>query len=324
MVIDKSNGDVLLQDHLRAIRRLMDMLEINGEAVGEELANDPRVMVSFFLNDHHRHMLGMELFKVGFTWTRKMLQGMLVFCDYHIDAIDKIILKSDESGPWQKYISSLKLLKSQLRGGYTKRLMQEKTRRMLLKKVEDLKKVELLPPRAVFKTCIHQAMITLKYIVGKYAGAETIPAAALAEANCCLVGKITCDGFAGRCMELSKVSLAHALEQLSQGLDYFEFKEHKTSIHYGELAKWFAPGTIEAIKAYLTLPRRSGVKTLFMPVGEDTEFISWPGTLYRFAKRYLPEKHQRPTVNLMRKMFHNKLVEETETKEKCFEFMQAM
>ena len=43
---------------------------------------------------------------------------------------------------------------------------------------------------------------------------------------------------------------------LVEGKDYVVCALHKTTRTYGHLAKWLAPGTVEAVRCYLGLPRR--------------------------------------------------------------------
>lgn len=98
--------------------------------------------------------------------------------------------------------------------------------------------------------------------------------------------------------------MEHVKGQLDSGCDYLVCPEHKTAKHYGDLAKSLEPGTMEAMKCYMRLPRRQGVTTFLAPAHAGTERVDVPSALHRYCKKYLPQCIEDVTVNILRKWFH--------------------
>ena len=94
---------------------------------------------------------------------------------------------------------------------------------------------------------------------------------------------------------------------------YVLCQEHKTSHLYGDLAKWLAPGTIDAVITYAALPRREDCETFFHPTVEGVRTVDVHHALKKFGEKFLPECQQKPTVNLMRKWYHTKLMTMSKT-----------
>ena len=89
--------------------------------------------------------------------------------------------------------------------------------------------------------------------------------------------------------------------------------KHKTSHLYGDLAKWHAPGTIDAMITYAALPGREDCETFFHPTVGGVRTVDVHSALRSFGEKYLPECQQKPTVNLLRKWYHTKLVTVSKT-----------
>ena len=97
------------------------------------------------------------------------------------------------------------------------------------------------------------------------------------------------------------------LEQLSLCKDYLVCEEHKTSSTYGCLSKWLAPGTVDAVSCYLSLPRAHESVQFLLPARAATTKASVPKYLDKFCSVFLPEGCVRPTTTLLRKWYHTKL-----------------
>ena len=87
----------------------------------------------------------------------------------------------------------------------------------------------------------------------------------------------------------------------------FVCAEHKTSKHYGELAKWIAPGKIHAMTSYMGLPGMDSALFLQL-VMHGTAHCS---AHWRFA--FVGEldcpANIPPKCNLIRKFVHTKLMQ---------------
>ena len=173
---------------------------------------------------------------------------------------------------------------------------------------------------------VHEAMLSLRYLEKYYSKESELPLGARARANADLVGIVFCNGFGGRSMDWAKLPMTHFEEAIANNLDYVICSAHKTSHHYGDLAKWLAPGTMAAMQCYCSLPRRPGVTTFFHPVGAETAEVNIPGALLNFCKTYLPPPpaFTRPGVNLLRKWFHTHLMSLTETEDKLLDVMKRI
>ncbi len=150
----------------------------------------------------------------------------------------------------------------------------------------------------------HQAFLTIQAIASG-SQSTTLTDAEQAAATVAMVGAIALNGFMGRKKEWEILTLAHMQDQLIDGFDYVVCSEHKTSYVYGEVAKWLAPGTVEAAKAYLRLPRRAGVDTFLCPAKKGTAHVDVPSALRTFCHRYVGQGFTFPTINLLRKWYHN-------------------
>ena len=64
------------------------------------------------------------------------------------------------------------------------------------------------------------------------------------------------------CMEWSKLTLTHVKEQMRAGLDYILWRTQNGTV-YGDLAKWLAPGTVQAMHCFTCLPRDENITTFF-------------------------------------------------------------
>ena len=107
-----------------------------------------------------------------------------------------------------------------------------------------------------------------------YVDAPELPTAARAVANMNIVGIIFFNGFAGRCLEWSLLSLQHVVDQTIKGLDYVVCRNHKTSCVYGVLAKWLAPGTVAAMECYAGLPRDGNITLFLVPTTPKADHVA--------------------------------------------------
>ena len=84
------------------------------------------------------------------------------------------------------------------------------------------------------------------------------------------------------------------------------------------------PGTVEAAKCYLGLPRKAGITAFLAPAHKGTARVDVPSYLHRYCCQYLGPEHSHPTVNLLRKWFHTALHDMTVDKTKLHKLFTAI
>ena len=163
--------------------------------------------------------------------------------------------------------------------------------------------------------------MTLIGIQREYGEYDTLPRHVQGLANAAMIGVIYCNGYGGRCGEWCVLKLQDFRAQMKKKKEYVLCQEHKTSHVYGELAKWLAPGTIQAMLKYAELPRRQHCETFFHPTIEGVRTVDVRHALKTFGERFLPECEQKPTVNFTRKWYHTKLMPMSKTEDKLLALM---
>ena len=167
-------------------------------------------------------------------------------------------------------------------------------------------------------------MMTLIAIQKEYLGKDVLPRGVRGLANAAIIGVIYCNGFAGRCGEWCVLKLEHFRAQMKKGRDYVLCQEHKTSHVYGDLAKWLAAGTKEAMTIYADFPRRDDCDTFLQSTFEGVRAVDVHYALKRFGEKFLPDCPQKPTVNLMRKWYHTKLMTMSKTEDQLYKLMERI
>ena len=165
-----------------------------------------------------------------------------------------------------------------------------------------------LPTVEELKQGVRDAMRSLMWLTREYGDREVLPRDIQGYANALVVGVIHCNGFGGRCKEWGVLTKEHFLNQMKRERDFVVCSTHKTSHIYGDLAKWLAPGTTQAMFEFLKLPRRDDVETFLHPATADTDVVDVHHALTMFASRVLPANRELLTVNLLRKWYHTRLM----------------
>ena len=80
------------------------------------------------------------------------------------------------------------------------------------------------------------------------------------------------------------------MQQIKAGCDHAVCDQHKTCHLCGDLAKWLAPGTTEAMKVYARLPRRSNVMTFLHPASTGPN-VNVHKALKRFGMKFLQREY---------------------------------
>ena len=134
------------------------------------------------------------------------------------------------------------------------------------------------------------ATLALICLEREYGEVEALSRIFQGQANAIMVGIIYCNGFDGRCMEWSILELGHFMQQIKAGCDHAVCDQHKTCHLCGDLAKWWAPGTTEAMKVYGRLPRRSNVMTFLHPANTGPN-VNVHKALKRFGMKFLQREY---------------------------------
>ena len=124
-----------------------------------------------------------------------------------------------------------------------------------------------------------------------------------------VVGVIHLNGFAGRSGEWQLMLHADVDTSFESGLDFLECPNHKTAIHYGELAKWIAPGTKTCIERYNTVPDKN--TDLFLDGNIPGKSFCVQSSLLIFSNDFM-KGFQPLGSNLVRKNYHNVMEELTQ------------
>lgn len=318
---DKAFGQANIGDHLRGLCRVFDMITVNGEPMTTSLvANDPAVLVSIYMNNLHRDIFSMGLMSPACTWTRKALEGLKSYCTWQLAEVSKMMLKSDDPSK-QKFKTSIEQLLSDLNSGISKRVNKDKKSRQLQRRTDDALRLQELPSIKDMKGAVTQAMTEL-YCIGKtYVGTDSMPPGIAACATRLMIGIIWLNGFAGRKMEWALMLADHFRDQMAKGLDFLICDVHKTSHVYGSLAKWLAPGTIEALKIYLALPWQDGETDKLLRNADGSNISK---LLKSFGQKYFSNACALPTVNLLRKWYHTELCKMTRTEESLLRLLKIV
>ena len=130
-----------------------------------------------------------------------------------------------------------------------------------------------------------------------------MPARKRQEINIAVVGIIYLNGIAGRSHEWQVMKASHVREQITKGRDFVTCTEYRTAKGDGELGKWLAPGTIEALRRVMELPSR-GTDLLLEPPRGAPGCVRVNTYLEAFGAVYLPG-YPAPGVKLLEMFYHS-------------------
>lgn len=306
--VEHGHGAGALNDIKRNLHRFLHMLEgSGGEDVDAATASDPMFIVAVYMNDLHKLIFSSKLMNPAFSWSRKMLDAVKFFAEFQKTKAAKKRLETDD-GVWSRAESAIDQLLVSLKGGFSKAMSAEKTKRIALRRVRDAEVIQDFPPVDIMKQAVMKAMVTLHTIYTTYCKSARLPREAQSAATASMVGILYYNGFGGRKAEWEVMLKCYVQERVDQGMDFVVCQWHKTSHLYGSLAKWLAPGTVAAVKVYLRLPRNSSVIHFLSPCDDGVTYADVPHYMHRFAELFLSKKYSSPTVNLFRKWYHTELV----------------
>ena len=317
-----SDGD--FKAYVLGLKRLCHIVQVNGRDVDDaSIIYDPAVTVSMFVNELHLELFNLPILKPAYTWTKGVLDSLKLLAKMHRETSGKQQLVSEDI-KFAKYCTAVEQLQAWLGGGITKKGAAYKRLRVAERHEGDYKKVKGFPPISTLRTAVGEAMKFLNAIKVQYGHMSVLPQHIQGSATSALVGILSLNGYFGRKLEWELMTEDHVKSQFRDNLDFFVCPKHKTSKIYGSLAKWVAPGTIQAIKVYMDFPLQNTHSKLLAPCGSEVEKVSVPHYLDRFCALFLKDVKVKPTVNLMRKWFHTVLCTQTANEEKLMKFMQRI
>ena len=185
------------------------------------------------------------------------------------------------------------------------------------KNLADAYKLMDMATPEMLKEGVAEAMAELKKLGAVYEAHPTLAVSRSVRSaiNKRIVYILACNGVLGRSDEWQRLTREYVEEQLSLNKEFIVCERHRTAEYYGSAAKWLAPGTIKAMKVYLTFPSTS---PLFLaPLSERGTHVSMSWCLRTYWAE-LGYSQRGPGVNLMRKMFHTKLCNKVNQLEEGF------
>ena len=163
-----------------------------------------------------------------------------------------------------------------------------------------------MPTVEELKHGVRCMMAALWLVSESYKYASDMPARARSLANVLIVGIIFCNGFAGSSGDWQRMTSAHVRECVRGRVKWLTCPKHNKMAHYGDLAKWLADGTWDAVEVYLGLPGKRG--SLFLdPVLPGTEHERVSRCMRALGAMFWPECES-PTCTLLRKWYHTFLL----------------
>ena len=305
---DQNTKENQANDFARGVGRFLDMLTWEGQQLSAEVAASPAFLAAFYIQQAHCKVFKLPIMSTQYTWTKKLVDGLKLFCDWHLALVHHQTLMSQDTNADHilgKYRSSIGLLKQYLEGGGVASKISDATnQRLVVKARVDRERLRRVPTLKEMRSGVKQAMLFLQDLEERAQGLSELNPAQQAAATVAMVGILATNGYFGRKKEWEVMPMEHVQSQLDAGHDFLVCPEHKTAKHYGDMAKSLEPGTIEAIKCYARLPRRQGVTTFLVPAYADTELVDVPSALHRYCKKYLPLDKEAFTVNILRKWAH--------------------
>jgi len=304
--------------------RALGALEVDPKnETSEEIApSDVRVLLSLSISQQYNEILELKICHPKYhTWATGMMEGLANFCHYNIRELRRRMI-GGEKGPLVHWIDTLQSLIDELQAGHHKRCLEFKEVGYRRKAEIDEKALQSFPSLHRIQSECRIAYIKLK-ILAKHCvdkGSATPQERGLA--NRWIVGTNHSNTFHGRKHEWEILKEEYMSEVLRNDEDHFGCKEHKTAKCYGEIIKLLTPGVKGGMRTYHSIPRPAQeTKLFFVPARPTTKKFNIPWYLKAYNQEHFADCETKPSSNLWRKYYHEKLVELTQDKEKCKEFL---
>ena len=171
-------------------------------------------------------------------------------------------------------------------------------------------RVDNMASISILQASVLQTMKHMLRLHSIYKNICPLPPKVRAQLNVDLLGIIYFNSWAGRCGEWKGLSLVDLLEQLEKHPDFVVLRKVKTRKSYGVAVKWLAPGTQVAIKLYAEMPRGEDDKFFLVPSQPGAKEVSFSSALNTWGYRSVEGGYESPQVTLVRKLFHNRALDE--------------
>ena len=172
------------------------------------------------------------------AWSAKLVAAL----KHYLDHLKDLAVGDDKWTP--KDIQLLVKLKEGQLNRWGKRAKKCAKLARLAKNFLTSQQLAMFPDTEVLQFAIEQAMLVLDRVVERALKKQSISAGEHALLNKCLTLILGGNGFLGRSGEWKKI-IAKTIEELSQAHEnVIVCEQHKTSVHYGELAKYIFTGVL--------------------------------------------------------------------------------
>lgn len=321
-------GDVMnkkktnLEEPYRCVGRAMAMLEETPGPQPPDMpgTGDLRFLVGMWLSRAHEQLMGLSLMSPKYTWAMSTMEGLVLYCQYHLKAMTVKKLHGEE-GFWGEYSEALTLMVAELQGGHWKRCHDQLLLNHNRKMREDLAKLKKFPPLEERRAAVLKSFLTIKCVARRWAGQPSMPRRLWGLLNANAVGSLYNCTHGGRKLEWELALRTRVAQMVLDQVHWLVCEQHKGWKTYGDLAKWVPQCLLEMFACYDTCPRPEGVTTFFVPAVAGAPRVSFTSALRAWSKRHLDKKHTWPTVNDYRKYSHKVLMKLTESEEKLKEVM---
>ena len=294
---------------IASVQRFMSLLEIP-----DGIWNLVGVLCAIYKQSILPQLMKVPLMDVRYGWSRSIIA--------HIKHLVGYLLQECNRENWPEARLRLTMLLDEQLEGFMRRCLDYRKEADQLKWYEDADRLENFPELATIKAAVEQAMVDLGRIAQASADAiGAVDKSWLTAATTAVVGIIYYNSFAGRSGEWEAMTKSHVLDQAAAGKDFLVCHKHKTSHHYGSLAKYVPPGSFKAFEVYASLPGK--ITDLFLEpnIGYEKVYIGYH--MKRFACHYLASSEVQPNCNLLRKQFHTLLMR-LSREGKCMELLSKV
>ena len=287
------------------ITRLLNIVSVDQEHNGGGTVDFKAYLVALYKTNLLYAVMDYPLMDLKYGWARQIVFALEHFCKFGIYEATRMEL------PKTKWC--IEQLLAETMQPWKNRAHEAKRFQSADKEEIDALRLEKLPPAEECKAAVRLAMCDLA-IISKQAAesGSDLTTKEKVLANTALAGILAYGAFVGRSGEWHGMEREKVNSKMEKGDNKIVCGKHKTGKYYGSIAKWVPPGLREALLVYCRLPNKSSVK-LFEPAQElagGAAYFHFGPALKAFGKYYTP-KYEYPRINLLRKMFHSLLVNES-------------
>ena len=259
------------------------------------------------------------LMSCRYGWARDMDTAMEHY-------IEHLKMECNKQQPrWLEAHANLNLLRGEVLSDYRKDDTRQRKLGNRAKKRRDAMRIAKGYPSVEMQhQAVEKAMAKLSLIHRHAATTGNLSYRLRVEATTAIVGIIHYNSFAGRSGEWQSMKRAHVQEQRENKENHLVCDHHKTYDTYGEIAKFVPEGSWQAFDLYNSLPGK--LTDLFLDAPDpSSRHVSVHSYLKRFGLLHFDTKviNPPPNSNLIRKMYHTRLLHMTRMGE-CMSFFQKV